>query len=174
MRKYKLLFVGAFVFGILVIITGGSVFLSESGFLNEETIKRLQGTTIRNSHFLMYLLVRRLAVAGVLFLLSRTQYGHFSVRCFLVWQGAVYGMFFAAAFVRYRMKGLLFAAGSLFPHQFVLLPSYVLLLCWCLNVQYIRRRKPWLVLWIMTGLVLGCFLESYVNPILLKELIKIF
>lgn len=174
MRKYQWMFVGAFAFGILIIIAGGSVFLSESGMLNGETLERLQSTAIRNSHFFMYLLVRRLTVAGVLLLLSNTQYGRFSVRCFLVWQGAVFGMFFAASFLRYQMKGLLFALGSLFPHQFILLLSYVLLLYWCLNVQYIRRRKPWLLLWIMAGFGLGCFLESYVNPILLSDIIKIF
>lgn len=174
MRKYKWMFVGAFLAGILIVVMGGTHLLSADGILGESTVERLQNMSFRNSHFLMYLLVHRLTVAGVLVLLSNTQYGHFSVKCFLVWQGAVFGMFFAAAFLQYRMKGLLFAAGSLFPHQFILMPSYLLLLYWCLNVQYIRRRKPWLLLWIMVGFGLGCFLESYVNPILLLDLIKIF
>lgn len=174
MRKYKLLFVGAFALGILLITAGGPAFLSENGLLNEETLQRLQSVTISNSHFFMYLLVRRLTVTGALLLLSNTQYGKFAVKCFLVWQGGMFGMFLAAAMIRYQMKGLLFAAGSLFPHQFILIPSYILLLYWCLNIQYIRRRKPWLVPWIMAGLVLGCFLESYVNPILLQDIIKIF
>lgn len=174
MRKYKLLFVGAFALGILLIAAGGSAFLSENGLLNEETLQRLQSVTISNSHFFMYLLVRRLTVAGALLLLSNTQYGKFAVKCFLVWQGGMFGMFFAAAMIRYQMKGLLFVVGSLFPHQFILIPSYVLLLYWCLNMQYIRRRKRWLLLWIMSGMLLGCFLESYVNPILLLDILKIF
>ncbi len=119
--------------------------------------------------FFMYLLVRHLAVTGVLLLLSNTMYGRFAVKCFILWQGVLFGMYAAAACMQYQLRGVLFVSGSLFPHQFVLIPSYVLLIYWCLNEQYIRRRKPWLVLWIFTGIALGCLLESYVSPILIKR-----
>lgn len=174
MRKYKFLFAGSLCLGILVIVFGGSAFLSENGILGSETIQKLQRLDIQNGHFFMYLLVRRMTVAGILLLLSSTQYGNFSVKCFLVWQGSLFGMFLGAAFWQYQWKGLLFVLGSLFPHQFILIPSYVLLICWCLNMQYIRRRKPWLLLWILSGVCLGCFLESYVNPILLLDILKVF
>lgn len=174
MGKYKLLFAGAFVVGILFVILGGSHVIFANGLLGEETIHYLQNMPDNGMDFFLYLLVRKLAVAGVLLLLSNTMYGAFSMKCFLFFEGSVLGIYLAAACVQYKLKGLLFALGSFFPHQFILIPSIVLLVCWCLNYQYIRRRKPWLLLWIFVGIVLGCLLESYVNPILLSDVAKIF
>ena len=174
MRKYRLLFIGSLLLGIMVIVLTGSHFWFEDGLLGSETLERLRSIDIHGSHFFMYLLVRHLAVAGLLLLLSNTMYGRFAVKCFILWQGALFGMYAAAACMQYQLRGALFVSGSLFPHQFVLIPSYVLLIYWCLNEQYIRRRKPWLLLWIFTGIVLGCLLESYVNPILIKDILQFF
>lgn len=174
MRKYRLLFIGSLLLGIVVIMLTGSRFLFEDGLLDSETIERLRCMDIRGSLFFMYLLVRHLAIAGILLLLSNTMYGRFAVKCFILWQGTLFGMYAAAACMQYQLRGALFVLGSLFPHQFVLIPSYVLLVYWCLNEQYIRRRKPWLLLWILTGIALGCLLESYVNPILIKDILQFF
>lgn len=174
MRKYQILFIGSLLLGIMLAIFAGDRFWFEDGLLGPETIERLRSMDIHGSHFFMYLLVRHLAAAGILLLLSNTIYGRFSVKCFILWQGMMFGLYAAAACRQYEWKGALFVLGSMFPHQFVLIPSYVLLICWCLNEQYIRRRKPWLILWILTGLGLGCLLESYVNPILIKDVLKLF
>lgn len=174
MRKYRLLFIGSLLLGIMVIVLTGSRFWFEDGILGSETLERLRSMDIHGSHFFMYLLVRHLAVTGVLLLLSNTMYGRFAVKCFILWQGVLFGMYAAAACMQYQLRGALFVSGSLFPHQFVLIPSYVLLIYWCLNEQYIRRRKPWLVLWIFIGIALGCLLESYVNPILIKDILQFF
>ena len=174
MAKYKLLFIGSFIVGILFVLFGGSHFLFTDGLLGTQTMESLQNLHINNTDFFLYLLVRRLAVAGVLLLLSNTIYGIFSMKCFVAFQGVVLAMYFTAACVQYKIKGILFAVGSFFPHQFTLIPSMILLVYWCLNYQYIRRRKPWLLLWILIGIALACLLESYVNPILLSDLVKIF
>ena len=171
MRKYRLLFIGSLLLGIMVIVLTGSRFWFEDGLLGSETLERLRSMDIHGSHFFMYLLVRHLAVTGVLLLLSNTMYGRFAVKCFILWQGVLFGMYAAAACMQYQLRGALFVSGSLFPHQFVLIPSYVLLIYWCLNEQYIRRRKPWLVLWIFTGIALGCLLESSFRREFLQDVV---
>lgn len=174
MRVYKFLFTGACIAGILIMVLGGSHILFEDGLLGTDTISYLQNLKINHTDFFLYLLVRKLAVAGVLLLLSNTMYGIFSMKCFVFFEGMLLGMYLSAACIQYRMKGLFFAIGSFFPHQFILVPSWILFFHWCLNERYIRRRKPWMILWIFAGFFLGCLLESYVNPILLSDLVKIF
>ena len=74
MRKYRLLFIGSLLLGIMVIVLTGSRFWFEDGILGSETLERLRSMDIHGSHFFMYLLVRHLAVIGVLLLLSNTMY----------------------------------------------------------------------------------------------------
>ena len=78
MRKYRLLFIGSLLLGIMVIVLTGSRFWFEDGLLGSETLERLRSMDIHGSHFFMYLLVRHLAVTGVLLLLSNTMYGRFA------------------------------------------------------------------------------------------------
>ena len=79
MRKYRLLFIGSLLLGIMVIVLTGSRFWFEDGLLGSETLERLRSMDIHGSHFFMYLLVRHLAVTGVLLLLSNTMYGRFAL-----------------------------------------------------------------------------------------------
>lgn len=95
MRKYRLLFIGSLLLGIMVIVLTGSRFWFEDGLLGSETLERLRSMDIHGSHFFMYLLVRHLAVTGVLLLLSNTMYGRFAVKCFILWQGVLFGMYAA-------------------------------------------------------------------------------
>ena len=92
MRKYRLLFFGSLLLGIMVIVLTGSRFWFEDGLLGSETLERLRSMDIHGSHFFMYLLVRHLAVTGVLLLLSNTMYGRFAVKCFILWQGVLFGL----------------------------------------------------------------------------------
>ena len=85
-----------------------------------------------------------------------------------------------------------FITGGMFPHQCLLLPAGIMLLGWCYEnycwihingkdtVHYYKNKKGQLLrqgitlLWIIAVILIGCILESYVNPILLNDLIKIF
>lgn len=174
MKKYKILFIGAMSFGTFFMLLGGTHAVFEDGLLGTKTIYYLQNLQINHTDFFIYLLVRKLGTAFILLLLSNTIYGIFSAKCFVLFEGIVLGMYVTAACMQYHLKGLLFVIGSFFPHQFILAPSLVMLVYWCLNIQYVRKRKPWLLLWILIGLSLGCLLESYVNPILLSDLSKLF
>lgn len=52
MRKYRLLFIGSLLLGIMVIVLTGSRFWFEDGLLGSETLERLRSMDIHGSHFL--------------------------------------------------------------------------------------------------------------------------
>lgn len=52
MRKYRLLFIGSLLLGIMVIVLTGSRFWFEDGILGSETLERLRSMDIHGSHFL--------------------------------------------------------------------------------------------------------------------------
>ncbi|MEI3211295.1 MAG: stage II sporulation protein M [Lachnospiraceae bacterium] len=86
---------------------------------------------------------------------------------------------------------MLFLIVLLFPHQLLLLPAFFLLLCFCYQISCISRapegciwpiytgRKKQLIslllilLWILFITVMGCFLECYVNPLLVADGVKL-
>lgn len=171
---------------------GNELFLSEAGIFSTAAINRLKYIEIDSGSFLKYVLKNRIGEGAALILLSSTGIGLIAVHFCIVWQGVLAGMTITAATIRFGIKGLLLILGSVFPHQLLLIPAYIMLLGWCYEncsrgrasdqyaVPYYRSRKQQLLrqgimlLWIWMVILIGCILESYVNPILISDLVKIF
>lgn len=191
-RSWLYLFVGSFFLGIIIMNMGNEVFLGDAGIFNTSTMNRLKYIDINDGKFLAYVLRQRLGGCAVLLILSTTALGLISVYGVVLWQGMVTGMLITAAVIRYGIKGLLLILGGMFPHQCLLIPGGIMLLGWCLEnyywfhrygrgtVPYFRSRRQQffhqgiLLLWILLVMLIGCVLESYVNPILISDLVKIF
>lgn len=171
---------------------GTEIFLSETGIFSTASMNRLKYIEINNMSFLKYVLKHRMGEGVFLILLSSTGIGLVSIYACVVWQGMLAGMTITAATVRFGMKGLLLILGSVFPHQLLLIPAQVMLLGWCYEncckrhlagnytLPYYRSKKQQflhqgiILLWIWIVILIGCFLESYVNPMLVSDLVKIF
>lgn len=191
-RSWLYLFLGSFLLGILIMNVGNETFLGDAGIFNTSSMNRLKYIEINNGKFLTYVLRQRLGGCMVLLILSTTALGLICAYGVVWWQGMVTGMLITAAVIRYGIKGLLLILGGMFPHQCLLIPGGVMLLGWCLEnyywfhrygrgtVPYFRSRRQQffhqgiLLLWILLVMLIGCVLESYVNPILIYDLIKIF
>lgn len=166
--------------------------LVETGLLDEYTLYHLKYITIDSNVFFVYVLRERLGTLFVLFVLSTTYLGIVTVWLYTVWLGAAAGMLLSACAIRYGLKGLLLVITGIFPQQLFLVPACIFLLYWChdlcANIYFpgmvtesynIRSRqkilKKILKLFLIIGVVIiGCFLESYVNPQLVINFLKIF
>lgn len=186
------LFFGSFLLGVVVMNLGNEIFLSEEGIFSTASINRLKYIEIDSGSFFKYVLKHRMGEGAILILLSTTGIGLMSVYACIVWQGVLAGMTITAATIRFGMKGVLLILGSVFPHQLLLIPAQIMLLGWCYEncsrgrflgkytVPYYNSKKQQLLrqgiilLWIGMAILIGCILESYVNPILISDLIKIF
>lgn len=186
------LFLGSFFLGVFLMNMGNETLLTEEGIFSAASVSRLKYIEIDNGRFLRYVLRQRMGEGIGLILLSATGIGLTAVYVWVIWQGLLAGMTITAAIIRFGMKGLLLLLGSLFPHQLLIIPAEVMLLGWCYeNISrgqrlggytstfYTGKKQQFLrqgisLLWILIVILIGCILESYVNPMLLSDIVKIF
>ncbi len=185
------LFLGSFFLGVFLMNIGNETLLTEEGIFSAASVSRLKYIEIDSGRFLRYVLKRRMGEGIGLILLSTTGIGLAAVYVWVVWQGVLAGMTITAAIIRFGVKGLLLLLGGLFPHQLLLIPAQVMLLGWCYeNISrkpvggyvtsfYTGKKQQFLrqgiaLLWILIVILIGCILESYVNPMLVSDLVKIF
>lgn len=186
------LLAGGFFMGLLLMNVGSGFLLTENGIFNDASMDRLKDARVDGGSLLGYVLKQRLGGYLLLLLLSTTAIGGLCVYAAVLRQGLLIGMMIAAAYIRYGIKGFLLLLGSMFPHQFLLVPAGVLFLMWCLEnharlhgkgknmVWHGRNRGRGRLgqivelLWLLFVCFAGCILESYVNPILLCDMAKIF
>lgn len=107
----------------------------------------------------------------------------------LSWQGFSVGFMLSAAIAKYGVKGILLVLGGVFPQYLFYFPVYVL---YCYLTVHLRQRLnrdkagngsergyiygAWLIaaVGLLLIFVMGIFLESYINPVILKKILKIF
>lgn len=191
-RSWLTLFLGSFLLGVIVMNMGNEMFLGEAGIFNTASLNRLKYIEINNGKFFWYVLRRRMVECAGMLLLSTTALGLVAVYGAVLWQGMITGMLLTAATIRYGIKGILLILGGMFPHQCLLIPAGIMLFVWCLEnyywihrygkgtMGYFRNRRQQffhqgiLLVWIILVFLIGCILESYVNPILISDVAKIF
>lgn len=191
-RIWLYLFLGSFLAGVLIMNMANDALLGEEGIFSSASLYRLKYIEIDEGSFFRYVLGQRMGEYAIMLLLSTTMLGMIAAYAAVLWQGLMTGMIITAAIIRYGIKGILLILGGMFPHQCLLIPAGVMLLGWCLEnynrihicgkgvAPYFRNRRQQLLhqgislLWILLVLLIGCILESYVNPILISDLIKIF
>lgn len=177
------LFMGSFLVGILIMNFLSEQMLTESGIFNQTTINRLKYLEIDGKQFFPYVLKSRIKEYLLLILLSTTGIGLIGIYLDIVWTGLLTGMFLTATAIKFGMKGMLLIVAGILPHQLLLFPAGFMLLGWCYenccqkcfpNKKEYYIRQGIILVWIFAVLLIGCILESYVNPLLLYEMIKIF
>lgn len=179
------LFLGGFILGVLLMNLGDDIFLSEDGIFSTSEILRLKYLEVKGADFFPYVLKKRIQAMLIPALLSTTVIGCLAVYGCLIWQGMLSGMFITAAVIRFGSRGLLLVFAGGFPHQFLLFPAMIMLFLWCYDNctgknLYMRRGKRYYMrqaislVWISFMVLVGCILESYVNPMLLSDVLKIF
>ena len=83
--------------------------------------------------------------------------------------GLAAGMILTALSLRYGIRGSFFFLAALVPQQAVLVPGYCMLLEWCLH------KKAASGVWISLAVIgIGCAVEGYVNPFILKTVMRLF
>lgn len=188
---YMVFFIG-FLAGFILMNMGRNVFLERIGFLDEYALCQLRYMEIDSSGLFVYVLKKRLGTAVCIMLLASTYLGIVTVYAFGGWLGVSFGMLLEAALLRYGLKGILLLATAAFPHYLLYVPAFAVLLGsareLCAVIYFPARcravysadkkeeiRKRIFLFLLVTGVVIiGAWLESYVNPKLVTGLLKIF
>lgn len=185
------LFFGFFA-GILGMILKQESLLYSTGFLDSYTLGPVKYLEPDTGKLLTTVFMQRLGMAVLLIILATTYLGSISAYLYQVWSGLAMGILTAGSVIRYGIKGILLAAGSLLPQQFILIPAFLMLSVKCCSLcrtMYFRGipggfsgkdRGRFLMkrgLDMLSCIVLiaaGCFIEAYINPKILKLVLRLF
>lgn len=179
---------GAFVAGIFMANIMGREAVSNAGILNDYFVEKFQYTQINGENLFFYIFGERVPLLLLLLLLAFTAFGIIGGILMIGWQGFSVGFMLSSAIAKYGMKGILLVLGGLFPQYLFYLPVYLL---YCYLTVYLRQRlymerrgqmldRGYICaagLLAGAGLLFlfaaGIFLESYINPVILKQILKI-
>lgn len=185
-KAMKLLLLLSFVAGIFAANFMGREEIVNAGILNDYFVEKFQYTQINGENLFFYIVGERLPLLFLLFLLMVTSLGIVSGMVILAWQGFSVGFMLSTGIVKYGAKGILLILGGLFPQYLFYLAVYVLY-CWIaisLRQRFFCEREA-ADRKLLYGAVLlaaavlfvlfmaGIFLESYLSPVILKNILKI-
>lgn len=186
------LFLIGFFMGILIVNLGHDAWVRNGGLLGTEMMGRLKNSRPEGESLVGYIVRHRLSAVCVLSLVSTTIVGMPVLGAYICYTGLAAGCLLSVAVVRYGIRGLLFMVGVLFPQALLLVPAYIGLFLWAASVNQIlyaprtqlegyerfgRRfyiKKGVQMIGITAVVIIGCLLESYVNPDIVHFVLKIF
>lgn len=188
--SFLTLFTAGVFAGMVFVNLRKSIWLDNTGLLDEYTLYHMKDMAVDNSALFYYVLRQRVGQLLVLAVLSTTYLGLAACSAMALWYGVCAGAFLATAVLRYGMKGIFLVLTGIFPQYLLYIPAMIALLYWCRYVYrmiYLDRtyggdvEKRFLLpkcllqlLGILAVFVVGCVLESFLNPFLLKGFLKIF
>lgn len=189
--NWALPFFAGLLAGAAFVYLNPDAFLTETGFLSRSSLARVGRIELNESIFFLYVLKKRIGTVWLTAILSTTFAGIVTTYLFVLWTGICGGVVAAVSVMRYGIKGFILLAGSMMPHFLCYIPAFLMLADWaflvCTRLYYpvrdytepyekkLGRNKLVFNFLILHGIVIiGVILESYVNPNLMTELLKIF
>lgn len=185
------LFFGFFA-GILGMILKKESLLYGTGFLDSYTLGPVKYLDPDTGKLLMTIIMQRLGAAALLIILATTYLGSVTAYLYQVWSGLAIGILTAGSVLRYGAKGILLAAGVLLPQQLILIPAFMMLSVKCCELcrnmyfqsvpggfsgrekgRFFLRRALNMTAYIMM-IAAACFIEAYINPKILKVILRLF
>ena len=184
----RFLFLIGFGIGLSAAYFGRGIWFQTTGILDEDTLYRIKYMTVDSGVLFAYVLCKRCRNFFVLIIMATTYLGLVFCGGITVKYGFSIGFFISTAIYRYGIKGLLLGIVGAFPQYLCYVPAILLLIRWCEELhrsiyfyhnitgqgkKSLPGRLGKLALILMV-LVLGCILECFVNPVLLKGFLQFF
>lgn len=186
-----LFMLGLFI-GILVVNVGHDTWIRDGGLLGTDMLEKIESSTLESGKLFGYILKHRLFTLCMLSLLATTMFGISAICCYICYMGLTAGCLLSVAVIRYGIRGLIFMMAGIFPQAILLIPGYVALFLWASGInrvlyakgayidgfeRYSRQfylKKGIQIVGILIVVIIGCLLESYVNPKMLHLVLDIF
>ena len=186
---FGMVFMAAFVAGILTMNFGKSILLEYTGLLDENMLRQMSSSFPDSNALFAFVLRKRLSLVVVMVIIATTYLGVGACVAVDLWYGFSAGAFLTAAVLRYGFKGIVLVAAGTLPQYLFYAPALYALFLWCdKTCRMIYGKGHWHggdaktpILWgrvfplalILMGLFVGCVLESFVNPAIIKGFTKL-
>lgn len=165
------LFMTAFLLGILYVNIFAKHSVTELQVFSEYFLTQYAGLDVDAREYLLYLMRVRLLPFILVMVLTFTKIRKISAAAAVLWTGFSGGILLSLAAMNMGIKGILFCMVGIFPHFFLYIPAYIVLLVY--SWQYPRnqwnRQKT---IFITAAMLAGILLETYVNPVLIKGFLR--
>lgn len=186
------LFIIGFALGVIIMNLNQRNLLIDTGVLDEYTLFHLKYINIDADVFFFYILGKRFQSLFWILLLSTTYLGIIIVWGYAFGVGVSFGLLLSASIIRYGIKGIALVFIGIFPQQLLMFPMFIFLLYMayeiCLSIyfkdlytgsfllksQQTFWKRVMYIFFISLVMFFACILESYVNPKLLLEFLKVF
>lgn len=169
MNLWMVVFLAGFLAGIALICMFFEQLVIGSGFLDASFLSGLQYLDINKNGLLLYSLKQRMGMTAFLVLLSAAGAAGIGIFFLLACCGISAGTVLTVLSMRYGLKGIIFFVACILPQQLFLIPGFLMLMDWC--YRRLERKK---LLVPLAVVIMGCLLESYVNPYVFKVVLKFF
>ena len=141
-----------------------------TNLLSREYIASM-GTSIDGEEFLWFVLQKRSLPLILVCALGCTRLRRAVAVGFLAWTGFSGGILMTSAVLQTGIRGIFLCLAALFPHFLFYGAAWVILLWYFFQYPKVEwNRMKTLVFFLLTAV--GVLLECYVNPVLLKWMIK--
>ena len=174
-QQIFIIFLVFFLLGIVAANVLSAEDFAQSGSLTRYFLKQFQYTQVNVYEVLWNVCCSRISIFICLLLVGLMRGGKWFYFAFAAWSGFAYGYFCVLAIGAFGSGGLLLCMAALFPQFLFYVPVYLGLVILCVQQ---RRKDMWhsltvyLVLFLL--LCVGMLLESYINPMILQKMLKIF
>lgn len=179
-------FLAGFIGGILSVNLLGDGYLSQAGILSDFFLKQYKYLEIDGIGLFFYILEKRIKWVALLWILGYTVAGVPCAAAYTAWMGFSAGTLFSIGVLKLGMLGILFCAGAMVPQIFIFVPAWIFFL-YGIYRKSVRRnqggRNPsggidWNYILIGVGMCLfllfGILVESYINPWIVKRILRLF
>ncbi len=170
-KYFVLCYMAGFLAGILYANLVSKEYIASTGILDDFFLEQYSQMDIDTVEFFWYVAPIRLFPAFILFALCCTRLRKGAATACILWTGFSSGMILVAAVMKLGVKGIILCLLSLTPH-FVCYAAGYLMLLWFLyaypKVRWNLSKTACFALFMLTGLVLEC----YVNPVIMKMFLK--
>lgn len=186
MKCLEYIFFGSFLLGIVFANLCGKENLGQFGIFNTYFLKQFQYAKIQDTDLLAYILETRVPVLIILILSGMTSFWYPLQILFVVWNGGIFGFLCVSGIMNLGAGAILMMGTALFPQYIFYVVMYLILLKTFSQIHAPKEvvyggskesNRLWLLF--VSGLVLAIFMigimaEAYINPFLMKKVIKIF
>lgn len=160
----------------------------EAGILSEYFLRKFQYLEIDFSRLFLYVAGKRFKTICLLTVAGITMFGIWTAYAYTMWMGFSVGMMLSLVTIELGIKGILVCIGAVIPQYMIYIPCIILFLGKVYRMSselyyqggigsQINKKQQYLEyalgILILTFLILiGCFLESFVNPYVLKKMLE--
>ena len=174
-EKLLLCYLVGVLLGIILLQFVDKEYLYRYGFFSESTLERLRYMEINRRGLFFYCIRKRFFLAILLITFALTNLAPMVIAFFSAWVGFGTGAWITVASVRFGIAGPLLYIGIIMPQALAYFAAFLLYFRWSKEIherQWSSFGKIVQLLLILIVFLVGILLESYVNPIILKNFIK--